>query len=204
MNELRKYKIPEKPELPFRVPELYFENSEITIIQTVESLKKTPFNVSESYFNELSTRIGKRIPALPSELPFETPDGYFDTLSHKIQTRKAPTPTGIEWKWGYAAAMAAAIALVVVLWSPLSKTDPEFVSTKSSTELIAAIDKQTIHQYLETSDNHEALVLEIAEEKNIALPQFGDTKASEKESELWKKELELEDLEDLDELDLEL
>lgn len=75
-------------ELPFRVPEGYFEAlSEAIKRQTVALKSPSLFELPEDYFQELSQAIRQRTTALPKTTGFTTPETYFEYLPHKIQQK---------------------------------------------------------------------------------------------------------------------
>lgn len=199
MAEKRKYTIPEKSNIPFEVPDMYFQKSFEEIIARKESLARLPYETPALYFEELTPQIESRI--LPKEQPFAVPQDYFQDLSRIILERKNENKTSTSlapWYWGIGA--AATLILMVTLFITDQKTDDlQAVTFPSSKELIAAIDKSDIHTYLENNAGaNDEVILEVAEQKNVKLPEFGDQKISKKEKEEWKQELELEDLDDLD------
>lgn len=108
-----------------------------------------------------------RLDELPPEhpmrqLPFTTPDGYFDNLPSRIQARaiRKPKPAfNISWSWQRTAASLAGASLIAVLvWQTLPQRQEslgsEALAGVSSEVITAYLDDQGINPY-EMADNQQ-------------------------------------------------
>ncbi len=188
------------PEKPWQVPANYFPELAKRISLRTHHFSSLPFQLPEKYFEVLPDSILKRTEALPKSLPFTVEEDYFTQLNVCLLASKSKVVPEIsprqEWAW---LGMAAALALVVTLLQGLMVEKPD--AAPSSQEILASLDREELIRYLEQHGSPEQHVIyDLAEEKEISLPGFGDAKPLEAEKELWKDELELENL---DELELE-
>ena len=126
-----------------------------------ESKAQGGFRVPDGYFEEFPGRIKERLEGsdgttLPEDAGFRIPDGYFENLGERLESRLGNDPGQVRPLWpvqlGWAAAAAAAIALLFALW-PATTADPlEFKD-------LAGVE---IQQYLE-ADRDEWDAYELAE-----------------------------------------
>ncbi|GAB3494927.1 hypothetical protein GCM10027341_11640 [Spirosoma knui] len=108
-----------------------------------------------------------RLDELPPEhplrqQPFSVPDGYFDALPSRVQTRvtRKPKPAfSISWSWQRTAvSMAGASLIAVLIWQTLPKRQESLGSealSGVSNEVIAAyLDEQGVDPY-ELADSQQ-------------------------------------------------
>ena len=121
-----------------------------------------------------------RLDELPPEhpmrqLPFVAPDGYFDTLPSRVQTRvmRKPKPAfTISWSWQRTAASLAGASLIAVLvWQTLPQRQESLGS-----EPLAGVSNDVITAYL---DEQGISAYELADTKQFRSSLGSDTTAIE-------------------------
>ncbi len=98
-----------------------------------------------------------KLDELNKKSPFQVPEGYFDQLTVDIQARiqdkkKRAWLPAPQLKWAMAA--AAMLTLVAVIWIYQSDT------TLTAEQMLAQVDEETLLEYLDISEFSEAELLE--------------------------------------------
>ncbi|MBS1508980.1 MAG: hypothetical protein JSS79_20245 [Bacteroidetes bacterium] len=99
----------------------------------------------------------KKLDDIPKQNIFEVPDGYFDRLPMKIQSRieaSRPAPATAKWSLALRLALPALILIVGVIY---------FLNPKVSggtEDLLASINTENLIAYLDESDLTESELLE--------------------------------------------
>lgn len=117
-----------------------------------------------------------RLDELPPEhplrqQPFTVPDGYFDQLPSRVQTRvtRKPTPAfSISWSWQRTVASLAGASLIAVLvWQTLPQRQESLGS-----ETLSGVSRETIAAYL---DDQGVDPYEMADSQQIRSSLGSDT-----------------------------
>lgn len=94
---------------------------------------------------------------IEKQLPFKSPDGYFDQLENKIQAeisaRRSKQNPSIYWKWS----LVPAVAMLIFISFYLIENS----ENQSADQLIAELSTNDIINYLETSELSEYELTEI-------------------------------------------
>ncbi|MDR2362060.1 MAG: hypothetical protein LBD91_04955 [Prevotellaceae bacterium] len=154
-------------QMPFVVPEKYFETFKVRKFNLTDEFKRVPFTVPETYFETLEVRKPVALTPEYKQIPFTVPVNYFDTLPLRIAERittPAPRPVAIYWQTmrmrvSFAAILILLITVGIGLLPFSSQTPPTIHSLHrpatltevTSTELdLYAIDEQTLFHAVAT------------------------------------------------------
>ena len=127
---------------------------------------------------------------------YQVPDGYFDELPMRIQTRMRPEPAGhgvlfprLYWQWMVSGVAAAVMVWIVAIYTPMDDVP---------VDLLAEVSTEAIITYLQDS--------ELTTDELLATVDYGDVELDmDVTPELLNEELTNEELDQLlDEVDLEL
>jgi hypothetical protein len=99
----------------------------------------------------------KKLDDIPKKSIYEVPDGYFDQLALKIQSRTeviSPVRSLSQWglAWRYAAPAVIVVVALLFIFRPKSLQDTE--------QLLASIPTEHLIAYLDESDINEQDLLE--------------------------------------------
>lgn len=131
----------------------------------------------------------QRLEEIPKKNIFEVPDGYFDQLALKIQSKTAeaaPVRASIGWNFALRYALPAALLVIVAIFVLKPK------SVQDTDRLLASIPTEHLVAYLNESDLNEQELLEAinfdhtdADSLNLRVQeeyQFGESDVKEFES----------------------
>ena len=157
-------------EIPFSVPEGYFETSKLSILSQVQisefSTEDQGFKVPEGFFATESDTIIRKVSYLSDTNQFEgftVPVGYFEALTSKIETRiiEEATPTKKilkVWTSQFMKYAAAACFIVVTATALYFNTEEQkYIASPGkeyffNEEVLYDIDVETIIEHVDYKD----------------------------------------------------
>lgn len=157
-------------EVPFSVPDGYFETSKLSILSQVQisefSTEDQGFKVPEGFFTTESDTIIRKVSYLSDTNQFEgftVPAGYFETLTSKIETRiiEEATPTKKilkVWTSQFMKYAAAACFIVVTATALYFNTEEQkYIASPGkeyffNEEVLYDIDVETIIEHVDYKD----------------------------------------------------
>ena len=159
--------------------------------------KNSGFRIPEGYFEEFPDRLKERIKAsggtvLPEDSGFRVPEGYFENFESRLRDRMEQPKGRVKRLWqpylGWAAAVAAGIALTLVLWPARPTVTPNFedlAATEIEAYLEAGFGDISAYELAETlplqnigmtdvmeTNPQEELILEYLNEDEEALDEL--------------------------------
>ncbi|HSK11942.1 MAG TPA: hypothetical protein VK907_01950 [Phnomibacter sp.] len=165
-------------QMPYAVPVDHFETFPLRMLDRVFALsqeKSVPAGYFDSFAESMLARVRNRevtdeleqiaplLNSIPKQMPYDVPDGYFETLNPAIPARSAKVVAFGGGKWKQWAAAAAIIFTLGITWLMLdSRTDDKgghIASEQQVDSLLLNIDGASMATYIhmDGSDDYEFL-----------------------------------------------